>query len=275
MERLYAKKSMGQNFLVDENVLRQIAEAVEIGPEDFILEVGPGKGALTKLLAQKAGKVIAVELDRRLVAYLRERFDNSENVKIVEGDILRTDIARILTEHWAGKWKVAANLPYNISSQVLFMFMDNRNRFSELVLMLQKEVGNRLVAQPCSKEYGILSVFCRLYFDITREFLVRPGSFRPIPKVDSLVLKFRVLDAPRVDVGDEMFFRKVVKSSFAQRRKTLWNCLRSVFSLIGDDVLEQVLRQCCIDPGRRGETLSLDEFAILAKTLSVYTDPVS
>jgi 16S rRNA (adenine1518-N6/adenine1519-N6)-dimethyltransferase len=273
MERLYAKKSMGQNFLVDGNVLRQIAEAVDIGPDDRILEVGPGKGALTNFLAQKAGQVVAVELDRRLVAWLRERFQAAENVEVVEGDILRTDISRILSERWKGKWKVAANLPYNISSQVLFMFMDNRSLFSELVLMLQKEVGNRLVAQPCSKEYGILSVFCGLYFDITRELLVRPGSFRPIPKVDSLVLKFRVLDAPRVEVVDEMFFRKVVKSAFSQRRKTLWNCLRSVFPHIGDDMLKQVLQQCRIDPGRRGETLSLEEFAVLANTLSTCALP--
>jgi 16S rRNA (adenine1518-N6/adenine1519-N6)-dimethyltransferase len=273
MERLYAKKSMGQNFLVDENVLQQIAESVDIGQDDRILEVGPGKGALTKLLAQKAGKVVAVELDKRLVTYLREKFHSTENVEVIEGDILRTDISRILTERWSGRWKVAANLPYNISSQVLFQFMDTRTKFTELVLMLQKEVGNRLVAQPCSKEYGILSVFCRLYFDISREFLVRPGSFRPIPKVDSLVLKFRVLDAPRIDVGDEMFFRKVVKGAFSQRRKTLWNCLRSVFPQISDIVLRQVLQQCLIDPGRRGETLSLDEFAVLAKTLSLRVQP--
>ncbi len=269
MNRLYAKKSLGQNFLVDDNVLLQIAEAVDIGPDDRILEVGPGKGALTKLLAHKAGRVVAVELDRRLVAVLRELFQVTENVEVIEGDILRTDIARILTERWKGKWKVAANLPYNISSQVLFMFMDNRTLFSELVLMLQKEVGNRLVAQPGCKEYGILSVFCRLYFDISKEFLVRPGSFRPVPKVDSVVLKFRVLDAPRVYVRDEMYFRKVVKGAFAQRRKTLWNCLRAVFPQIGDGKLKQVLLECRIDPGCRGETLSLDEFAVLANALSL------
>lgn len=271
MGRLYAKKSLGQNFLVDDNVLRRIAEAVEIGPEDRILEVGPGKGALTRLLASKAGRVVAIELDRRMVEYLRELFRLAENVEVIESDILRTDIAHILEERWSGKWKVAANLPYNISSQVLFMFMDNRSLFSELVLMLQKEVGNRLIARPGCKEYGILSVFCGLYFDITKELLVKPGSFRPVPKVDSVVLKFRVLDAPRVNVCDEMYFRKVVKSSFAQRRKTLWNCLRVVFPQIGDNMLKQVLEQCSIDPGRRGETLSLEEFANLANSLSSFS----
>jgi 16S rRNA (adenine1518-N6/adenine1519-N6)-dimethyltransferase len=139
--------------------------------------------------------------------------------------------------------------------------------------MLQKEVGERLVARPCCKEYGILSVFCRLYFDISRELLVRPGSFRPVPKVDSLVLRFRVLESPRVEVGDEMFFRKVVKSAFAQRRKTLWNCLKSAFPQVSEADLGQVFEQSGVDPRRRGETLSLEEFAVLAKAISGCTKP--
>lgn len=268
VDKLYAKKSLGQNFLIDQNVLMRISDTVNITPDDRILEIGPGKGAMTDLLAQKSKHVVAVELDKRLVAHLREKFRQSENVEVVEGDILQTDLLQLLGERWTGKWKVAANLPYNISSQVLFKFMDNRTCFSELVLMLQKEVGERLVAKPSCKEYGILSVFCALYFDISRELLVRPGSFRPVPKVDSLVLKFRVLDTPRVDVGDEMFFRAVVKGAFAKRRKTLWNCIRSAFPYINEKTLELVFRQCGIDPGRRGETLSLDEFALLGKALS-------
>lgn len=267
METIRAKKSMGQNFLIDENVLMRIVRAVNIGHDERVLEVGPGKGALTALLAREAEHVVAVELDKRLIGFLREKFGQTGKVEVIEGDILRTDLSELLAGRWPGKWKAAANLPYNISSQVLFKFMDNRNLFSELVLMLQKEVGERLIAQPCSKEYGILSVFCRLYFDISREMLVRPGSFRPIPKVDSLVLKFQVLDSPRVDVGDEMFFRKVVKGAFAQRRKTLWNCLKSAFPQISEDNLGQIFERCGIDSRRRGETLSLDEFAVLARTL--------
>jgi 16S rRNA (adenine1518-N6/adenine1519-N6)-dimethyltransferase len=270
MEKLYAKKSLGQNFLIDGNVLARIVGAVDITPEDRILEIGPGKGALTELLAKRAKQVLAIELDRRLVDFLGEKFPSSGNVEIIRSDILRTDLFQILSARGAGRWKVAANLPYNISSQVLFMFIDNRGLFSELVLMLQKEVGERLVAPPDCKQYGILSVFCRLYFDISREFLVKPGSFRPIPKVDSIVLKFRVLPTPRVDVGDELFFRTVVKSSFGQRRKTLWNCIRSAALDIADKDLEQVFLQSGIDSGRRGETLTLDEFAALAKVLAAY-----
>jgi 16S rRNA (adenine1518-N6/adenine1519-N6)-dimethyltransferase len=267
MDRLHAKKSLGQNFLVDANVLTRIAKAVDISSDDRILEIGPGKGALTELLSQSAKHVVAVELDRRMVAFLREKFCQADNVEVVEDDILDTDLNRLLLARWTGKWKAAANLPYNISSQVLFKFIDNRNLFSEMILMLQKEVGERLVASPCTKEYGILSVFCQVYFDISRELLVKPGSFRPIPKVDSLVLKFRVLESPRVDVGDEMFFRTVVKSAFAMRRKTLWNCLRSAIPFISEDGLKMILHNCGIDPRRRGETVSLDEFAFLAKSI--------
>ncbi len=273
MEKIRAKKSMGQNFLVDENVLTRIVKTVNISPDDRILEIGPGKGALTALLAQTGKHVVAVELDRRLVAFLQEKFRQAGNIEVVEDDILQTDFSRLLAGRWSGRWKVAANLPYNISSQILFKFMDNRNFFSELVLMLQKEVGERLVAQPSCKEYGILSVFCRLYFDVSRELLVRPGSFRPIPKVDSLVLKFRVLETARVDVGDELFFRTVVRSAFAKRRKTLWNCLKSAFTHINENKLERVLQECGIDARRRGETLSLEEFAALAKALSACAQP--
>jgi len=271
MEKLYAKKSLGQNFLIDGNVLLRIVEAVAINPEDRILEIGPGKGALTELLAKKAKQVLAVELDSRLVDFLGEKFLSSSNVEIIRNDILRTDLPQILSARWSGRWKVAANLPYNISSQVLFKFIDNRSHFSELVLMLQKEVGERLVAPPDCKQYGILSVFCQLYFDISREFLVKPGSFRPIPKVDSIVLKFRVLPAPRVDVGDELFFRTVVKSSFGQRRKTLWNCIKSAALGIAEKDLEQAFLRSGIDSGRRGETLSLEEFAVLAKALDAFS----
>jgi 16S rRNA (adenine1518-N6/adenine1519-N6)-dimethyltransferase len=275
MEKLQAKKSLGQNFLVDGNVLSRIVSAVDINREDIILEVGPGKGALTELLAKQAKQVLAVELDGRLVEYLAEKFAGIDNVEVIRNDILRTDLPQILSARNPGRWKVAANLPYNISSQVLFKFIENREYFSELVLMLQKEVGERLVAPPDCKQYGILSVFCQLYFDISREFLVRPGSFRPIPKVDSIVLKFRVLPAPRVDVGDELFFRTVVKSSFGQRRKTLWNCIKSAALGVVEKDLEEAFQLCGIDSGRRGETLSLEEFAALAKTLDVFRKNIS
>ena len=260
---------MGQNFLTDRTVLSRIIRTVDCGPADWILEVGPGRGALTSLLVETGANVVAVELDRDLVPYLNRELAGKENVEIVNADILKLDLKEFLTSRWSGRWKVAANLPYNISSQVIFKFLDANTLFSQLVLMLQKEVGDRLAAPPDCKEYGILSVLCRLHFDIKREFIVRPGSFHPIPKVDSAVLKFTSLPAPRVDVGDEAVFRRVVKAAFGQRRKTLWNCLRAAAIFDDDEQLLNTLEKCGIDGRRRGETLSLEEYAALTKALLV------
>jgi 16S rRNA (adenine1518-N6/adenine1519-N6)-dimethyltransferase len=267
MENVRPKKALGQNFLTDRNILSRILESTGMADGDRILEVGPGRGDLTRLLAEKGAQVLAVELDRQLVPLLESEFADRENVEIVQADILDTDLRELLLSRWEGKWKVAANLPYNISSQILIKFIDNRGLFSRLVLMLQREVGERLIAPPSCKEYGILSVFCRLHFDIYREFLVKPGSFYPVPKVDSVVLRFDSLPAPRVDVGDEAFFRQVVRSAFGQRRKTLWNCLKSAGLAADGKALSDALACCGIDGKRRGETLSLAEFAALSRTL--------
>ena len=267
MENVRPKKSLGQNFITDRNVLARIVEAAGISTGDRVMEVGPGRGGLTSLLAGKGAQLLAVELDRQLVPLLETDFRNINNVEIIHADILETDLRNILLTRWQGKWKVVANLPYNISSQVLFRFLDNKGLFSRLVLMLQREVGERLIAPSSCKEYGILTVFFRLHFDVYREFLVKPGSFYPAPKVDSVVLRFEPLLTPRVDVGEEMFFRQVVKAAFSQRRKTLWNCLKS--SGISPDLtrLEEALAENGIDGGRRGETLSLEEFAVLSRSL--------
>lgn len=268
MEKMRAKKSMGQNFLVDDNVLSRIVSCVAPTPDDAILEVGPGRGALTKLLAASGAKFLAVEWDRDLLPILNAEFAGQANVEIGHGDILRVDIEQLLSSRGGGKkWKVAANLPYNISSQVLFRFMECSSLFERLVLMLQKEVGDRLVAPAGCKDYGALTVLLRLHFDIRREFLVKPGSFRPIPKVDSAVLSFTPLERPRVEVGDEDFFRRLVKGAFNQRRKTLLNTLRSAGIGSEDGLLQAALSRCGIDGGRRGETLTLEEFAALSREL--------
>ena len=267
-EKIRPKKSLGQNFLTDRNVLSRIAGLVNRGPNTRILEVGPGRGALTRLLAEQGAKVLAVELDRQLVPILEQEFSGMDAVEFVQADILRFDLDSELTRRWPGQWEVAANLPYNISSQVLFRFMDNRHLFSCLVLMLQKEVGERLVAKPDTREYGILSVLFRLHFDIVREFTVKPGSFHPVPKVDSVVLSFRPLPHARVDVGEEIFFRQVVKAAFGQRRKTLWNCLKSLDLGGTNTEMAGAMAGCGIEPARRGETMTLDEFASLAKSLA-------
>jgi 16S rRNA (adenine1518-N6/adenine1519-N6)-dimethyltransferase len=267
MEKLRPKKALGQNFLNDRNVISRIVDAVGISAGDRVMEVGPGRGAMTRLLADTGARVLAVELDRQLVPLLEREFAGCGNVEFLQADILEADLKEILPLRHKGKWKVAANLPYNISSQVLIKFLDNRELFSRLVLMLQREVGERLIAPHGCKEYGILTLYCRLHFDIYREFIVKPGSFHPVPKVDSVVLRFEPLPAPRVEVGDEAFFRKVVRAAFAQRRKTLWNCLRAAALAPDEKSLLELLAGCGIDPGRRGETLSLDEFAALSRGL--------
>ena len=263
MHSLRPKKALGQNFLIDQHVLSRIAAVVDVSTEDHILEIGPGRGALTGLLVRNAAKVVAVELDRDLVPMLKHQFAGTPCFEVVQGDILDIDLAPLLKERWGGLWKVAANLPYNISSQILFKFLDNRELFSSFVVMLQKEVGDRLAAEPGGKEYGILSVLFRLHYDVRKEFTVKPGSFFPVPRVDSVILKFSTLAEARVDVGDEMFFRRVVKGAFSQRRKTLLNCLKAA----GFCQDESLLVKAGIDPLRRGETLSLDEFARLSRTL--------
>jgi len=264
MGGLRAVKMLGQNFLHDRGVIARIIDTVAPAASDNILEIGPGQGAITRELAASGANLVAVELDRRFAPLLTAEFADNPRVRIVEADILEADLEELLGA--ASSWKVAANLPYNISSQVLIKFLDTPRFFSRLVLMLQKEVGDRLCAHPATKEYGILTLFCSLHFDVSREFIVRPGSFHPVPKVDSAVLVFKGLDKPREDVGDEKLFRRVVKAAFSQRRKTLWNCLKSA-GLVPDELLTAVLASCSIDPKRRGETLSLKEFATLTRAL--------
>ena len=267
MEKLRPKKGLGQNFLIDGNIIERIVETAGISAEDHVLEIGAGRGALTRAIAGRGANVLAMELDRRLVPLLEKEFAGHGNVEIVQGDILEVDFPEMLLARFQGKWKVAANLPYNISSQVLLKCIDERALFSGLVLMLQREVGERLIA-PCGcKEYGILTLFSRLHFNISRGFIIRPGSFFPVPKVDSVILRFQPLQEPRVDVGEEEFFRKLVRAAFSHRRKTLRNCLKGQSFVTDEEELMEVLAGCGIDSGRRGETLSLEEFAELSRAL--------
>ena len=254
------KKRYGQNFLRDQSVVDKILAAADIAPRERLLEIGPGLGALTDRLLERSAEVTAMEVDRDLAAALVARDD--PKLRVVEGDCLDLEWGRLLT---GPPYKLVANLPYNISSQVLFRVLDHRRLFSRLVLMFQKEVGDRLCAAPGTSDYGILSVFCQLWFDIERVTVVPPGAFYPPPRVYSVVLRFSPLAAPRVTVDDEAFFRRVVKGAFAQRRKTLRNALGGA----GFDfaTIDRALAACGIAAGRRGETLGLAEFAALANVL--------
>jgi len=256
------KKRFGQNFLRDQQVVDRILEAADLESSDSLLEIGPGLGALTDRLLPCVGQLHVMELDRDLAASLQARPEG--NLQVHMGDALRLDWSELLTEP---TYKLVANLPYNISSQILFKILDNRQLFSRLVLMFQQEVGDRLCAEPSTKQYGILSVLCQNWFDVRRVVRVPPGAFFPPPKVHSVVLRFDALEQPRIAVADERFFRQVVKGAFGQRRKTLRNSLQGAG--LSFDGLVEAMDGIGIDSGRRAETLSLEEFGALAEMLRV------
>lgn len=257
------RKRFGQNFLRDQHILDRIVAAADLKQDDRILEIGPGQGALTTRLLATGLPVLAVEIDRDLAETLSER--NEENLELVVGDVLRLDWSDLLKHP---PYKMIANLPYNISSQILFNALDHRHSFCRLVLMFQKEVGERLVADEGSRNYGILSVLMQTWFQIERVVKVPPGAFSPPPKVDSVVLCLTPLEQPRVMLNDAELYRKLVKGAFAQRRKTVRN------SLLGSgwqtDIIDCAFAESGIDPARRGETLAIEEFGTLANLLSSY-----
>jgi 16S rRNA (adenine1518-N6/adenine1519-N6)-dimethyltransferase len=254
------RKRFGQNFLHDKHVLDRIVAAAELQETDRILEIGPGPGALTTRLLATGLPVLAVEIDRDLAKALEAR--NEANLIVKTGDVLRFDWSELLTHP---PYKLIANLPYNISSQILFKVLDHQHVFSCLVLMFQEEVGERLVAKEGSRNYGILSVLMQTWFHVERVIKVPPGAFFPPPKVDSVVLRMTPLSKPRVDVQNQALYRKLVKSAFAQRRKTVRN------SLLGSgwqaEQIDQAFNATEIDPGRRGETFTIEEFGALANLL--------
>jgi 16S rRNA (adenine1518-N6/adenine1519-N6)-dimethyltransferase len=261
-------KRLGQHFLTDKRIMMAIVRTAEVNSEETVVEVGPGLGEMTKLLASKARRVIAIEVDESMVAMLRDRLADYENIVLLRGDALKFDFLGE-SRKWGEKLKVVSNLPYNISTQLLFRLVEMREVFSGMTLMLQREVAERIVATPGGKQYGILSVLLQLYCDTCIQLLVMPSSFYPRPKVESAVMRFDFLQKPRVEIENEPIFRKVVKASFGHRRKTLKNALKNAafFSVKGEEI-EVNLRNVGIDPRRRGETLTLQEFADLSTAIS-------
>lgn len=255
-------KGLGQNFLLDKNVLKDIVEAAE--PEEGVLEVGPGFGVLTKELAMASQKVVTIELDKRLFPVLDYTLSEFDNVKIVEGDILKINLNNLLKEEFKDKKiSVAANLPYYITTPIITMLLEGKYPIKKVVVMVQKEVAKRLCAEAGSKDYGAISVLCR-YFTNPRIVTIVPAeSFYPPPKVDSAVVCLDICEKPNVTVKDEKMFFKVVKGAFSQRRKTLLNCLSSHFG-IDKEKTAAIIEKCGIEPGIRGEKLDIDDFARLA-----------
>ncbi|MCC5467669.1 16S rRNA (adenine(1518)-N(6)/adenine(1519)-N(6))-dimethyltransferase RsmA [Pelosinus baikalensis] len=251
-------KKLGQNFLIDEHVVQSIVKAANITQGDAVLEIGPGIGTLTQGLAEAGAAVTAVEIDRRLIEVLAKTLEGYENIRVVHGDILRIDIGK---EVAAPRYKVVANLPYYITTPIIMGLLEAHMPVDILVTMVQKEVAQRMVAVPGTKDYGSLSVAVQYYTKPEIMFVVPPASFIPPPAVDSAVIRCTVREKPPVEVNERIFFR-VVKAAFAQRRKTLSNTLKTTG--VPADTLKVILEKAGIDGGRRGETLSLEEFAAIA-----------
>lgn len=260
------KKRFGQHFLKDRNIIKKIVDGAGITEGDVVLEIGPGLGDMTSLLSEKAERVIAVELDRELSSILLQRFKEDGKVEIINADALKFDTSGLF-KRFGGKFKVVANLPYNISAPVLFKFFEERECISSMTLMFQKEVADRLVATPGAKEYGVLSLYAQLYTRPSTLFRVLPNAFTPPPRVDSAVVRLDVLPGPSVKADDEKFMLKVIKAAFGQRRKTLLNALSFGLRMPKEEIGE-ALKRCEIDGSRRGETLTLSEFCVLSDTIA-------
>ena len=265
------KKSFGQNFLTDTNILQKIVDTAEIDDQVNVIEIGPGIGALTEFLAERAAQVMAFEIDHRLVPILADTLRDFDNVTVVNEDILKVDLAQHIQNFKNPDLpiKVVANLPYYITTPILMHLIESGIPFSEFVVMMQKEVADRISAQPNTKAYGSLSIAVQYYMTAKVAFIVPRTVFVPAPNVDSAILKMVRRPEPVVAVEDESFFFKISKASFTHRRKTLWNNLTGYFGKTEEvkDKLTRALDQAGLSPSVRGEALSLAEFASLADAL--------
>ena len=265
------KKSFGQNFLTDTNILQKIVDTAEIDDQVNVIEIGPGIGALTEFLAERAAQVMAFEIDHRLVPILADTLRDFDNVTVVNEDILKVDLAQHIQNFKNPDLpiKVVANLPYYITTPILMHLIESGIPFSEFVVMMQKEVADRISAQPNTKAYGSLSIAVQYYMTTKVAFIVPRTVFVPAPNVDSAILKMVRRPEPAVAVEDESFFFKISKASFTHRRKTLWNNLTGYFGKTEEikDKLTKALNQAGLSPSVRGEALSLEEFASLTDAL--------
>ena len=268
--RFAFKKNFGQNFLIDSNILDRIADCAGVTSEDCVLEIGPGIGSLTQVLAERARRVIAVEIDRTLIPILEQTLADYDNVEILNQDILKTDIDAIIREKNDGRAiKVVANLPYYITTPILMDLLEKERHVESITVMVQKEVAERMQAAPGEKEYGALSVAVQYYCDAHLDMIVQPSCFMPRPKVASAVITLKVLPARKVAASDEALFFHLVKCAFGQRRKTLLNSLFNQGGLgLSKEDLSEILRSLGWDDRIRGEKLSLAEFAALTDAIA-------
>ncbi|MCQ2546099.1 MAG: 16S rRNA (adenine(1518)-N(6)/adenine(1519)-N(6))-dimethyltransferase RsmA [Clostridia bacterium] len=265
-------KSLGQNFITDRHVLEQIIEGAEIGEDDLVIEIGPGIGVLTAEAAETAAKVIAIEIDARLIPVLEETLSSFDNVEVINRDILKTDLKEIISEErekgsFGGAVRVIGNLPYYITTPIIMKLLEEGVPADSITVMMQKEVADRIRSGPGGKVYGAISVAVQYYCDVEKVASVPKEVFVPRPKVDSTVLTLKPLKEKKLQLADEKEFFSCVKAAFAQRRKTLLNSLSSAGGMEKEDV-RRVLETLGIDPGRRAETLSIEEFGQLANEVA-------
>lgn len=265
-------KNLGQNFLIDESIVKNIVSAAGVTKEDLVIEVGPGIGSMTKELCKNAGKVLAIEIDKYLIPALTKNLSEFKNIDIVNKDILDEDIVETINNVKASGFnpervKVIANLPYYITTPIIMKFLEDVPGIDMMVFMVQKEVADRMVANPGGKDYGALSVAVQFHSEALKVFDVSPDSFVPRPNVDSTVIKLNVYKEPIVDIKSKKLFFKTVKAAFGQRRKTLLNALsNSGYFKHNKDEIREILNNIGIEENRRGETLSIMQFAELSNS---------
>ncbi|KMY48151.1 16S rRNA (adenine(1518)-N(6)/adenine(1519)-N(6))-dimethyltransferase RsmA [Peribacillus loiseleuriae] len=268
------KKSLGQNFLIDTNILRRIVDYAELNEESGAIEIGPGIGALTEQLAKRSKKVTAFEIDQRLLPILKDTLSPYDNVTVIHEDILKADVEKVIAEEFAGidDVMVVANLPYYVTTPIILQLLTENLPIRGLVVMLQKEVADRIAAKPGTKEYGSLSIAIQYYTEAETVMIVPKTVFMPQPNVESAVIRLMKREKPIVEVKDEEFFFTVTRSSFAQRRKTILNNLTSQLpdGKSKKDQILSALEQTGVDPTRRGETLSIEEFGRLSDALLLH-----
>lgn len=275
--KIRPRKHLGQNFLIDRSILEVIVNAAQLTKDDLVLEIGAGTGTLTEALSRDAGHVVAVEIDERLVSLLRQKFFQYPDVEIVKGDFLQLNLTELTASSTliSEKSKVVANLPYYITSPIILELFRHAELFERLVVLVQKEVAERIVAAPGSKRYGAFSVAVQYHADPEIMAIVPPEAFWPQPKVDSAVVKMMIREAPRVKTVDEGIFFAVVRGGFAKRRKTILRALSMAgktypeLASVKEDSIRRILAEVGVDSERRAETLSLEEFGRIADAIAL------
>jgi 16S rRNA (adenine1518-N6/adenine1519-N6)-dimethyltransferase len=259
-------KSLGQNFLVDDSVPKDIVLGAEVDENDLVIEIGPGVGTLTAQLLNKAKKVVAIELDNDLIPILTEEIGNNPKFTLVHNDALKVNFNEIIGEEKSVK--LVANLPYYVTTPIIVKLLKEKYNFKSLTIMIQKEVAERMDAEPGNKDYGSLSLLVQYYCNTKIIRRVPPQCFIPRPKVDSIVIRLDRLDEPKVKVENEKLFFEIIRSSFNMRRKTLWNGVKNIG--LPKENLELAFEEAGVDPKRRGETLTIEEFALLSDKINKY-----